>query len=131
MFTCLRNAVGNMIEDLTGRNKFWTHWQSYRGFFHIAVLRYLVFWFSLVPVFAKFLEKVPREITLNIGSHSFTLATELPFNWELLWLSSFLFVCAFFVYTFSCPRFVKNYSSYADYKTHMHSPRWIVWEARE
>lgn len=123
--------LSTWTESLTGRNKFWTHWQWYRRFFHVAFLRYLAVWFAFVPVFANLFQKLPHEIDIVAGESKFALVIGLPFTWELLWLSSFLFMVAYALYALSCPRFVKNYSSYADYKAHMHSPRWIVWEARE
>lgn len=123
--------ISNITEAISGKHGFWTHWQWYRTFFQVAFIRYLALWFTLVPIFANLFKKLPPEINVNLGVTQFTLLTALPFTWELLWLSSFLFFMAFALYAWRCPRFVKNYSSYAQYKGHMHSPRWIVSESRE
>jgi hypothetical protein len=107
-----------------------THWQWYKGFFGITVLRYLVTWFALVPIFAKLFSDWKFKVTLNneeaIDFHS---KLSIPFTLEILWLASLLFVIALLLYQFFCPRFIKTYSSYGDYKKHEHSPRWIVHEA--
>ena len=123
--------LDRLVTSITGPDKVWTHWQWYKVFFHIAILRYLVLWFAAVPVLAKLLQKVPHELTIALGDRVITLAMRLPFTWELLWVCSFTYVIALFLYNIVCPRFVKEYSSYAEYKAHMHSPRWIIWQARE
>ena len=125
------DRLDRLVSSITGPDKVWTHWQWYKVFFHIAILRYLVLWFAAVPVLAKLLQKVPHELTIALGDRVITLAMRLPFTWELLWVCSFTYVIALFLYNIVCPRFVKEYSSYAEYKAHMHSPRWIIWQARE
>lgn len=127
--------------------KTWTHWQWYKSFFSITILRYFVLWFSLVPMLALWLNQIPegkvylKDIKIlkdngisnegnleDIGTY-FEIDLGLPFSWELLWASSLFFVVALIIYTIFCPRFIKKYPSFKNYKTHFHSPRWIVWEA--
>ena len=46
--------------------KNWTHWQWYKSFFSITILRYFVLWFSIVPMFALWFKQIPKgEITIN------------------------------------------------------------------
>lgn len=129
--------------------KTWTHWQWYKSFFSITILRYLVLWFSLVPMLALWLNQIPegkiylKDIKIlkdnKISSEGnledivtyFEIDLGLPFSWELLWASSLFFVVALIIYVIFCPSFIKKYPSFKDYKAHYHSPRWIVWEAKK
>lgn len=107
-----------------------THWQWYKSFFNITVLRYLVTWFAIVPVAAKLLASINPHIKIkDIIEVDFIPNPSLSFTLEILWLSSLFYVIALLLYQAFCPRFIKNYSSYGDYKHHSHSPRWIIYEA--
>ncbi len=120
----------NWIQKYAKNSK--THWQWYKDFFHLAVFRYLITWFAIVPVFAKLLSKIPYEVPIRTSENFemvFTLA--LPFHWQLLWLSSLFFVIAFILYKIFCPNFIIKYPNFNKYLDHNHSPRWVVWEAAE
>lgn len=105
-----------------------THWQWYRDFFNITVFKYLVTWFAIVPIAAKLLSKLPKQIKFT---DEYILTLELPFKWECLWLSSLFFMIAYFLYLIFCPTFVKKYFSLKNYLEYEHSPRWLPWEAKE
>jgi len=121
-----------IIDKLVGSNKVFTHWQWYRDLFHITVFRYLVVWFSIVPVFAKILYQLPKSIVFEPRKEQLIeVKLGLPFSWEYLWIASLLFVIAYFLYMAYCPRFIKTYSSFKDYKNLLHSPRWISWISRD
>lgn len=113
------------------RNIFSEHlrWEAYRDFFQIQFLRYLVIWFSFVPVAATFLKDVPKKITINTASSPISISLELPFSWQLLWVSSLFFMVALILYWVSCPAFIKKYHSYNDYRKYEHDGRWIAREA--
>lgn len=102
------------------------HWQFFKDFFKIAFLRYLLFWFAVVPVFVKLLSGLPEKLEVP-GTHYF-LTLSLPFTWWYLWLASLSYFVAFVLFHAFCPQFIKRYPSYSEYKTHGHSPRWIIWE---
>lgn len=114
-----------ILEELRKGHK--THWQWYRDFFNITVLRYLVTWFAIVPIVAKVLLQIP--LVINFHEVNISLNLSLPFSWRLLWLSSFFFVLALGLYNLFCPGFIKTYSTYRDYQLYGHSPRWIIWES--
>lgn len=118
------------IQKITKRTS--THWQWYKDFFHLAVFRYLITWFALVPIFAKILSKVPRNVKIETAENFLLEITlSLPFHWQLLWLSSLSFVFAFVLYKIFCPGFIIKYPNYNSYLKYNHSPRWIVWESVE
>lgn len=126
----------------------WTHWQWYKSFFSITVLRYFVIWFSVVPLLYNLFKQIPdgkinfrnikyvddpnlvQDPTVQGAIETFfSIELNVPFHWELLWVSSLFFVIALILYAIFCPGFIKKYPSFKEYKAHFHSPRWVVWEA--
>lgn len=108
------------------------NWQWFRDFFNITIFRYFVTWFAIVPLFAKLTKYLPREIHIQLSeTNNYILNLTLPFTWELLWISSILFVIAYILYIIFVPVFVKRYFSLKQYKEYEHSPRWIVWESQK
>jgi len=109
-----------------------TEWQVYKDFFQITIFKYLVTWFSIVPLIALLLSDLPSVFKIDFFhteiEYSFNL--ELPFSWKMLWSSSLCFVIAFLLYLFRCPKFIKKYNSYKDYLIMQHDPRWIIYESR-
>lgn len=105
-------------------------WEIYKDLFHITVFRYLVLWFSVVPLIASLLQGLRKPLELTLGGHAFTLALALPFSWELLWVSSLLFIVALMIYQLRCPAFVKKYNNFADYLAYQHDSRWLAHETR-
>jgi len=117
----------NFINKMLNNHR--THWQWYKSFFSITILRYLVTWFSIVPVFVKLFQGINEPIIIQTSVTTLIkLNLSLPFSWEVLWLSSLAFVFALLLYQVACPAFIKTYNSYGDYKSYKHSPRWIIWE---
>jgi len=86
-------------------------WEDYRDFFSVHVFRYLVTWFSVVPILAAVFSDLPREIALNISGQEISLQMSLPFSWICLWVSSLLFVIALIIYYLGCPIFVRKAGS--------------------
>ena len=111
-----------------------THWQNFKDFFQITVLKYLVTWFAIVPFFAILFYKIPTQFKIDIlhtTKIEYVFNFKLPFTWQLLWFSSLFFVIAYFLYLVKCPKFIKKYNSFADYVLLMHSPRWLIWESKK
>lgn len=104
-------------------------WEEFRDFFQIHFLRYLVIWFSIVPVLGYILQELPDSISFKIQNQDITLNLGLPFHWQMLWASSLFFVIALTIYLFRCPRFIKKYHSYRHYREYEHDGRWITREA--
>lgn len=119
------------------------HWEDYRNFFQLWYIKFFITWFALVPLSYGILSEVPTRLAFSvdwakgIGIKGQIAATEpiilnlaLPFDWRLLWISSFLFFLAFVIYHFRCPQFVKRYHRFADYQAVGHDPRHIAYEAK-
>lgn len=105
------------------------HWQWYKHFFSLNYIRYFATWFAISPIVATATENIGGNNKFCIENTCLTYHLELPFSWWLLWVGSLLFITAFSLYHFYCPKFIKDYSSYADYESARHSPRWASWEA--
>lgn len=45
-----------------------------------------------------------------------------------MWLASLLFALGFVLFHLFCPKFVKRYASYVEYRNYEHSPRWLAAE---
>jgi hypothetical protein len=102
------------------------HWQFFKDFFKIGFLRYLLFWFAVVPIFVKLFSGLPEHLKIPGTEHFLTFS--LPFTWWFLWLASLSYFVAFVLFQAFCPQFIKRYPSYTEYKAHGHSPRWVIWE---
>lgn len=102
-----------------------THWQWYREFFSVAILRYFVIWFSIVPLALHVFQAVPAEV--HWGGWSIDFRPSLPFSWTILWFASLAYTAALVIFTVRCPEFIKKYPTYSHYKAYGHSPRWLVW----
>ena len=117
------------------KKRFWnehaTHWQWLSGLFSVAILRYFVVWFSIVPVFLSLFRAIPGKIEINFGKAVLEITPQLPFGWYLLWLSSLCYTAALFIYALRCPEFIKKYPNFGVYSSYGHSPRWLVWAAYE
>ncbi len=105
------------------------HWQWYKFFFSLNYLRYFGTWFAISPIIATLTENSSRANRLCVDNICIEYSVSLPFSWWLLWLGSLFFIVAFALYQYFCPKFIKDYSSYADYDQSRHSPRWAAWEA--
>lgn len=109
-------------------NKKW-RWENYITFFDIQIFRYLLMWFSLVPIIAGLIGQLPTPLPISISGVVYKIELTLPFSWQLLWLSSFSFVIAFIIYKLWCPDFIIKYNSYSDYLARSHDRRWLSWES--
>lgn len=110
-------------------NEHW-RWENYRDFFNITVFRYLVLWFSVVPLLASLLGGLETPVRIPIGDHEISIGLGIPFAWQILWLSSLFFFLALGLYTWRCPKFIKKYHNFTEYHEVGHDPRWTVYEIR-
>ncbi|HCE3212127.1 hypothetical protein [Vibrio parahaemolyticus] len=104
-------------------------WEEYQTFFQLIILRYLVVWFSLVPIIAGIINQLPTPLPITLMGVTHSIELTLPFHWQLLWLSSLSFVIALGLFKLFCPKFVQKYSSFSEYSSYDNHPRWLAWEA--
>ena len=106
-------------------------WEEYQSFFQLVILKYLVIWFTIVPVIAGVVTQFPDSIPIEISSVEYNIQLKMPFYWQVLWLSSLFFVVALGIYKFFCPKFVQKYNNFSEYKSYSNHPRWLAWEAHK
>ncbi|APE00467.1 hypothetical protein BM526_00560 [Alteromonas mediterranea] len=106
-------------------------WENYRDFFTLKIMRLLIVWFALAPVVYSVLDGIQRPLNIKVGDVSYQLALKLPFNWETLWLASLCYFTAFVLYLLFCPQYIKEYTSYENYKARGHDSRWVIWEVQK
>lgn len=106
-------------------------WEDYKSFYQITIFRYLTVWFSLVPIAAGILRGLPNPLPINLNGVVYNVDISLPFNWQLLWVSSLFFLISFVIYLVCCPKFIKKYNNFSDYLSYGHDKRWISWLARD
>ncbi|UDN34408.1 hypothetical protein [Proteus sp. NMG38-2] len=106
-------------------------WEDYQTFFQLIILRYLIVWFSLVPIIAGFIDQLPNPLPITLMGVEYKIELTLPFHWQLLWLSSLFFVIALGLFKFFCPKFVQKYNSFSEYRSYNNHPRWLTWETHE
>lgn len=106
-----------------------SHWQGLSRWFNPTATRLFISWFAITPIFIKLIESMPEDITFtDHHGNIIAITPSLPFSWSTLWVASFLYAISFCLYVLRCPKFIKDYRSYDEYKQHEHSPRWLVWE---
>ena len=98
-------------------------WEEYQAFFQLIILRYLIVWFSLVPVIAGLVTQLPDPLPVTIMNVTHDIELVLPFHWQLLWLSSLFFVIALAIYKVFCPKFIHKYNNFSDYCKYKHHPK--------
>lgn len=125
----LRQLLGRTGHEMLSTKDFNYDWQFMRDFFRLIYLRYLVTWFAIVPVAVVMLADAPSVvgIPMRLGQ-DLIIRLGLPFNWWILWFSSFLYVIAWSVFIAFGPRFIRRYTHYGAYLEWQHSQRWIIWE---
>lgn len=78
-------------------------------------IRSFSIWLIIVPILAKFFDKLPREISVVINNTRFSLFLELPFNVSIFYFCSLCFGLASIIYTLKCPNIIKDYKNSGDF----------------
>jgi hypothetical protein len=117
----------NSNEDADDFTSVFQHWQNLKPWFNPVAIRLLMPWFAIIPILLSVFRDAP-EVVVFATDPPLILRLELPFRWWLLWLASLLFALGFALFHLFCPKFVKRYANYVDYRGHEHSPRWLVAE---
>ncbi|MEQ8836544.1 MAG: hypothetical protein RID07_07040 [Lacipirellulaceae bacterium] len=82
-----------------------------------------------MPIALYIFRYLPSTISISTAPDMILkIDVGLPFNWMILWLSSFLFALSAALFAIFCPSFIKRHDTYTKYKELGHSPRWVIWE---
>jgi len=86
-------------------------WSFFSHVGNSKVLRELARWFVFVPILARMLTTLTREL-IQIPRFQFVTHFALPFDWQLLYYSAFSFMLGGLVYEIRAPRIFKDFSSF-------------------
>ena len=73
-------------------------------------------WLIIVPIFAKFFEKVNEILDFSKYVPGLKIVLDLPFQWEIFYVSAIMIAVANAIYTLRCPDIIQQFSSYADFE---------------
>jgi hypothetical protein len=84
---------------------------------------------SRIPVL-QMASLIIAAMPLLLSAKAFLAAIggSIPLALWLLWPASIAFVLAWTLVNTACPKFIREYRDYGQFKERQHSHRWIVWE---
>jgi hypothetical protein len=101
------------------------HWQWYKSIFENTTFNYYLTFFTIIPLLITLFGDFPNALHFEFCNYNIQITKSIMF--ALLVSSAILFIVNYYLYFLFCPRFIKDYGSYKDYKSFEHSPRWLVW----
>lgn len=91
-------------------------WQKLKSIVSTNFFRNTSIWIVLIPIAAKTFSLTEDTLTFNILGEQIKILFRLPFSWKALYFSGIFFLSARILYETRCPKIVKSYSNYVDYK---------------
>lgn len=73
-------------------------------------------WLLIVPLAAKLIGALHDPALYNNGGLGVLARMELPFSWKLFYWSAALFAVGGVLYRLFCPRLIRDYSSYGEFR---------------
>ena len=106
-------------------------WSSLNYVGRTRALRTSYFWLLFVPLAAKALERFDAMVAIPFLGSKQMLTLSLPFSWQMFYFSSVAFAIATFIYTWKCPRIVRDYDRLSDFTEEGKGSRQILAEYLE
>ncbi|HTV26949.1 MAG TPA: hypothetical protein VMF32_04130 [Xanthobacteraceae bacterium] len=97
-------------------------WSSLKALGDNRVLKSSYVWVAIVPLVARVLSDLPKEVRVSLGSHEIALKLGLPFSWTIFFFAAVAASAANLVYMLACPAMVKRYKTYADFRDEGRGP---------
>lgn len=93
-------------------------WRRIKDFPNNKVIRYSLLWIVVIPVFVKILNRIsfPLTIRLRYLDEDIVFILDLPFTWELFYLSALSFFIGNILYFIFCPRLIRFFNNLKEYK---------------
>ncbi len=91
-------------------------WTSLRSLGNSRLIRTSFLWFIFVPIIARILVNFPESFDVVVFGNTVAIPFCLPFRWTLFYFMSVAFALAQVMYLLQCPKFIKNYTNFADYQ---------------
>ena len=89
------------------------------------------FWFFVLPVLAKLLQKVNGEIHLDFISKEFVINMELPFKWYAFFVIGLLLILSNLLYQITCPHIVKEFRNYSQFLESGYPNSYLIEQGKE
>lgn len=103
-------------------------WSQLNRIGQSRVLRSSYVWLFAVPLAAKFLAFVERQIFIPLLDYTLDLGVGLPFSWKVFYFSAVSFAAASALYAVGCPRIVSQYDRFGQWTAEGRGSRQIVRE---
>jgi len=87
--------------------------------------RYFYMWLWLVPILAKFFEKLDSSMTFTLGGNQISISTQLPFSWQLFFFGGLLIALANIIYNLRCPKLTRDFQNIEKYLAELNSDYWL------
>jgi hypothetical protein len=111
--------LNNFVRGLTPK------WSFFSRVGNSHTLRELARWFVFVPILARLLAKIAREVT-QVPRLSFLTHFALPFDWQLLYYAAFSFMLASLVYELRAPRLFRDFTNFFNFSRTQQGPLELV-----
>jgi hypothetical protein len=93
-----------------------TTWSTCKAITGNQRLRGLLSWFFIVPIAAKALSAIESPLRVAIGARELELNLELPFSWQVFFLSTLFIILGNVVFHWRCPGIVREFEDFADFQ---------------
>ena len=91
-------------------------WSSIRALGNSRTVKSSYYWLVVVPLAAKFLEKIEGEYTFSIFESDLTFYFGLPFSWQLFYLMAVAFAIGQAAFQLRCPEYIRDFASFLEYR---------------
>lgn len=96
-------------------------WLTLRKLGKNRIVKSAGIWAVIVPISAKFFEKIEATLQLKIFDAPISLHLSLPFSWKILFFVALAFMLANLAYKFGCPPLLQETDSYRDFENQKRS----------
>lgn len=91
-------------------------WTLIENLGNSKIARSSYYWFFLIPLIAKFLQKIPEKIEFDYMSiDPISLNLIIPFSWYLLFAAGGLFIVSNLVYRAACPHIIREFRNFSEF----------------
>ena len=97
--------------------KLWNlDWQALRGVQKSKFINSMYIWVFIVPVVAKLLYKVNKQLEFKFFGQSIVIEFSLPFSWKTFFFCALCFGLANVILVLFCPKIINDHLSYAGFR---------------
>jgi len=107
-------------------------WTQLRKLAELSFIKRSYAWVFFIPIIAKGLSKITDEfIILTVFEYRFSVPSQLPFSWTILYFSGLCFLSAYVLFLTQAPRLIKDHGSVSSFFDDRKSFRHLIDYAQE